>query len=173
MHSAIECILSRHSVRQFTGEKIKEEDLSLIVKAGMAAPSAVNIQPWAFIIVTDKNILQNLCNGLLYAKMLDKAGAAIIVCGIPSKDKRMPQDFWMYDCSAASENILLAVHALGYGAVWTAVYNNERLIQTVRKECKIPENIIPLNVIPIGIPPDKNIKAIDKYKESNVHKNIW
>jgi len=167
MQTIIDCIMSRRSIRQFTGESIKEEDLNTIVKAGMAAPSAINVQPWAFIIVTDKVILNNLCKALPYAKMLDKAGAAIIVCG-DSKEAN-----WVVDCAAATENILLAVHALGYGAVWTAVYKYEDRIEPVRKECKIPKDIIPLNVIPIGVLVEKDNKPLDKYKESKIHRNVW
>jgi len=163
----IEEILSRHSVRKFTGETIKEEDLVTILKAGMAAPSAMNIQPWSFIVITERAILDNLCKALPYAKMLDKAGAAIVVCG-DTKEAN-----WVVDCAAATENILLAAHALGYGAVWTAVYKYESRIEPVRKECKIPKDIIPLNVIPIGVPIEKNAMPIDKYKESNIHKNTW
>ena len=167
MQTIIDGILSRHSVRKFTGESIKENDLNIILKAAMAAPSAMNIQPWSFIIVTDKVILNNLCKALPYAKMLDKAGAAIIVCGDSKEDN------WVVDCAAATENILLAAHALGYGAVWTAVYKYESRIEPVRNECKIPKDIIPLNVIPIGIPLEKNSKSIDKYKENKIHKNVW
>ena len=167
MQKLIETILSRHSVRKFTGESINEDDLNAIIKAGMAAPSAMNIQPWSFIVITDKIILKNLCNSLPYAKMLDKAGAAIVVCG-DSKEAN-----WVVDCAAATENILLAAHALGYGAVWTAAYKYESRIESVRKECKIPNDIIPLNVIPIGVPVDKNVEPINKYKESNIHKNTW
>jgi len=167
MQTLIDGILSRHSVRKFTGDPINENDLNTIVKAGMAAPSAMNIQPWSFIIITDKAILNNLCKSLPYAKMLDKAGAAIIVCG-DSKEAN-----WVVDCAAATENILLAAHSLGYGAVWTAVYKYESRIEPVRNECKIPNGIIPLNVIPIGIAVDKNVKPIDKYNESKIHKIIW
>ena len=167
MQTLLDGILSRRSIRQFTGESIKEEDLNKIIKAGMAAPSAKNIQPWSFIVVTDKDILNKLCKALPYAKMLDKAGAAIIVCG------DIKEENWVVDCAAATENILLAAHALGYGAVWTAVYKYESRIEPVRQECKIPKEIVPLNVIPIGIPVDKNVKPIDKYNQKKIHKNIW
>jgi nitroreductase len=173
MNTFIDMILTRHSVREFTGEIIQKEDLETIVKAGMSAPSAVNIQPWAFIIITEEKILNSLCQNLPYAKMLDKAGGAIIVCGIPEKDDQIAQKFWMMDCSAATENILLAAHSLSYGAVWTAVYPDEDRIKTVREECNIPNNIIPLNVIPIGIPVNRNAQPIDKYKSENIHWNKW
>jgi nitroreductase len=167
MQTVIDGIMSRRSIRQFTGESIKEEDLNTIIRAGMAAPSAKNIQPWDFIIITDKTILNNLCEALPYAKMLEKAGGAIIVCG-DSKEEN-----WVVDCAAATENILLAAHALGYGAVWTAVYKYESRIEPVRKECKIPKDMIPLNVIPIGVLVEKSNKPLDKYKESKIHRNVW
>lgn len=168
----LEIILTRHSVRHFTGEPVSEDDLEKVLRAGMSAPSAVNTQPWAFIVVTERKLLDLLCDSLPYAKMLDKAGAAIIVCGVPNKDKRSPSKFWTMDCSAATENILLAVHSLNLGAVWTAVYPDEEKISAVRKILRIPEEIIPLNVIPIGVPVgDEEPK--DKFKKENIHREVW
>ncbi|MGO9611461.1 MAG: nitroreductase family protein [Dissulfurispiraceae bacterium] len=171
-NQTLDIIYSRRSVRSFTGEEISPENLTKILKAAMAAPSAVNIQPWAFIVVTKRETLDQLCAKLPYAKMLDKAGAAIVVCGIPSKDKVFAKDYWIMDCSAASENILLASHALGLGAVWTAVYVDKERIENVRNILNIPSNIIPLNVIPIGVPKEKG-KALDKFKEENIHWDKW
>jgi len=168
----LETILTRHSVRHFTGGSVSADDLKKILKAGMAAPSAVNAQPWAFIVVTKRELLDLLWERLPHAKMLDKAGAAVIVCGVPGKDKNFFSKFWTVDCSAATENILLAVHSLGLGAVWTAVYPDEEKIKTVREVLKIPSEIIPLNVIPIGVPVgDEEPK--DKFKKENIHREIW
>ena len=166
-------IYSRRSVRKFTGEKVQKDDLLTMLRAGMSAPSAVNVQPWAFVVVTDRETLDELCNELPYAKMLDKAGAAIIVCGIPDKDDTYAKDYWVMDCSLASGNILLAAHALGYGAVWTAAYVDNERIRSVQRILTIPENIIPLNVIPIGIPADRNAKPVEKFKEENIHWETW
>jgi nitroreductase len=166
-------IYTRLSVRRFTGEKVKREDLMAMLKAGMSAPSAVNVQPWAFVVVTDRGTLDKLCDALPYAKMLDRAGAAIIVCGIPDKDDTYAKKYWVMDCSLASENILLAAHALGYGAVWTAAYAEKDRMRSVRKILSIPEKIIPLNVIPIGIPANKDEKPKDKFKEENIHWEKW
>ena len=183
-NEALKNILTRHSVREFTGEEIKKEDLLTILKAAMSAPSAVNQQPWSFITVTNRETLDELCEKLPYAKMLSKAGAAIVVCGLPDKSKILNlilkmiiklslKDFWVQDCSAASENILLSAHALGYGAVWTAVFPSEAVIKNVQKILGIPENVIPLNVIPIGVPVDKNKPPKDKFKENNIHWEKW
>jgi nitroreductase len=173
MNQKITDILSRRSVRTFTGADIPKDDLETIVKAGMSAPSAVNIQPWAFIVVTEREILDKLCNALPYAKMLDKAGAAVIVCGVTDKDDVFAKDYWVMDCSAASQNILLAVHALGYGAVWTAVHPDTERVSAVRSICGIPDNIIPLNVIPIGVPAEAKKEPMNKYKKENIHFDVW
>jgi len=166
-------IYTRLSVRKFTGEKVKKEDLMAMLKAGMSAPSAVNVQPWAFVVVTDRVTLDKLCEALPYAKMLDRAGAAIIVCGVPDKDDTYAKKYWVMDCSLASGNILLASHALGYGAVWTAAYAEKERMGSVRRILSIPENIIPLNVIPIGVQANKDEKPKDKFKEENIHWENW
>jgi nitroreductase len=171
-NEALNTIYTRKSVRSFTGEAVSREALIKILRAAMAAPSAVNIQPWAFVAVTKRETLDELCARLPYAKMLDKAGAAIVVCGIPDKDEVFSKDYWVMDCSAASENILLACHALGLGAVWTAVYVDRERIANVRRILDIPENIIPLNVIPVGVPREKGT-PLDKFKEENIHWEQW
>lgn len=166
-------IYTRRSVRKFTGEPVEKEDLTEILRAGMSAPSAVNVQPWSFVAVTDRDTLDELCEALPYAKMLDKAGAAIIVCGVPDKDDTYAKDYWVMDCSLASGNILLAAHAMGYGAVWTAAYVNDERVRSVRRILSIPENIIPLNVIPVGVPADRDAKPLDKFKQENIHWEKW
>lgn len=171
-NQALDAIYTRRSVRSFTGETIPHDVLMKILRAGMAAPSARNMQPWAFIVVTERATLDSLCARLPYAKMLDKAGAAIVVCGDLEKDDAYGGKYWVMDCSAATENILLACHALGLGAVWTAAYPNDDRISTVREILNVPENIIPLNVIPIGVPKDKG-HVIEKFREGNIHWERW
>jgi nitroreductase len=107
-----------------------------------------------------------------YTTVRFSGSISIVVCGIPEKDEVFSKDYWVMDCSAASENILLACHALGLGAVWTAVYVDRERIANVRNILHIPENIIPLNVIPIGVPKEKG-KALDKFKEGNIHWEGW
>jgi len=169
---ALTVIHSRKSVRHFTGESVSTEALDKIVRAGMAAPTAVNRQPWAFVIVTDSKIMDELKQSLPYARMLDKAGAAIIVCAIPSKAFQESVDFAIIDATCASENILLATEALGLGAVWTAAYPDTERMKTVRNTLGIPEDVIPLNVIPVGHPTGED-KAKDKYKSENIHWGKW
>jgi nitroreductase len=146
--------------------------LDKIVRAGMAAPSAVNMQPWSFVVVTCRQTLDMLNDGLPDAKMLGNAGAAIIVCAMPDKAYNGLKEFAVIDSTLAGENILLAAEALGLGAVWTATYPYEDRMNVVRKVLGIPGNIIPLNVIPIGYPVGTD-KPKNKYKPENVHWQRW
>ena len=127
-NTAIENIFARKSVRTYTPQPIEKEKVDLLVKAAMAAPTAVNKQPWAFVVVDDRKVLDKLAAELPYAKMTAQAPLAIVVCGDLSKALNGETDrYWMLDCSAASENLLLAAESMGLGAVWTAVYpENDR-----------------------------------------------
>lgn len=169
---ALSVIHSRKSVRHFTGEPVDREALETIVKAGMAAPTAVNKQPWAFVVVTDKAQLEALAAGLPYAKMLDKAGAAIVVCALPGKAFQQKAEFAVLDAACASENILLAVEALGLGGVWTAAYPEAERMDHVRSVLGIPAEVVPLNVIPVGHP-DGSDRPKDKFKPDNIHWERW
>ncbi len=172
-NDAISAIMNRKSVRSFTGEAVPGEKLDTILKAAMAAPSAMDKRPWEFIVVTDREILKKLADSLPYAKMAANAGAAIVVAG--DTKRRLGSDdtqFWIMDCSAASENILLAVEALGLGAVWTAVYPDRGRLDAVAKILGIPPHVIPLNLIPIGIPKGEH-KPKDKFDASRIHMNRW
>jgi nitroreductase len=165
-------IHSRKSVRHFTGQDVGKELLDKILRAGMAAPTAVNKQPWSFVVVSDRKTLDNLKEGLPFAKMLDKAGAAIIVCAIPEKAYGQKFEYAVIDSTCAGENILLAAEALGLGAVWTAAYPEKDRMDFVRKTLNIPDNVIPLNVIPIGYPTGED-KPKDKFKSENIHWEKW
>ena len=169
---AITVIHNRKSVRSFTGEAVSREDLEEILRAGMAAPSAVGRSPWEFVVVTDRATLDRLREGLPYAKMLDKAGAAIVVCGIPAKAHLEKIEYAVIDGTCASENILLAVEALGLGAVWTAAYPYKDRAGHVRAVLGIPAEVIPLNVIPIGHPTGAD-KPKEKYRAESIHWQRW
>lgn len=170
---AFSVIFSRKSVRKFQNKPVSRNDLELILKAGMAAPTAVDRRPWAFVAVTDRKMLDTLADKLPYAKMLYQAGAAIVVLG--DLDKTLPgegQAYWIQDCSAVTQNILLAVEALGLGAVWTAVYPSKEREASVREVLGLPLNVIPLNVIPIGVP-DGDPKPKDKWDPTVIHWEKW
>ena len=166
--AALSVIHNRKSVRNFVPDKpVSEEDILTIVKAGMAAPSARDIRPWEILIIDDREALDSLSAGLPYAKMLETAPLAIVVCG----DNNL-SPLWMYDCSAVTQNILLAVEALGLGAVWTAVYPYEDRIEAVMKNTGLPHHILPLAVIPVGYP-NGNFEPKDKFDETKIHRNKW
>ncbi|QZE15030.1 nitroreductase family protein [Halosquirtibacter laminarini] len=173
MNSTIDTILQRVSVRTFKEDKVPREDLELIIKAAMAAPTAVNKQPWEFVVIDNTALLFELGSLLPYAKMTKFAPAAIVVCG---NQKNMldgwEESFWIQDCSAATQNILLAIESLNYGAVWTAVYPDISRIHIVKRILELPEHIVPLNVIPLGVP-DQKSSSKDKYDESKIHINKW
>lgn len=170
---AIENILARKSVRAFTPKPVEKEKVDLLLKAAMAAPTAVNKQPWAFVVVDDRNVLDQLAAELPYAKMTAQAPLAIVVCGDLSKALNGETDrYWMLDCSAASENLLLAAESMGLGAVWTAVYPESDRMAKVRAVLSLPDYIVPLNLIPLGYPQHQE-EAKDKFNTENIHYNKW
>jgi len=169
----LKVIHSRKSVRHYINRKAAKEDLLTLVKAGMAAPTAVDRRPWAFVVITDKAKLEELEAGLPYTKMLTKSGAGIVVCGV--LEKALPgegKEFWIQDCSAATENILLAAESMGLGAVWTGAYPSQEIMGHIRKVLGMPESIVPLNVIPVGYPAGDE-KPKDKFDPANVHWEKW
>jgi nitroreductase len=165
-------IYNRKSVRNFTGELVSKEELLELVKAGMAAPSASNCQPWEFVLATDRKTLDGLGDALPYAKMIYKAGAAIIVCGIPANAHRGFTEYAVIDASLASQNILLAAEAMELGAIWTAAYPYPERMEPVRAILKISPDVIPLNVIPIGHPTGEDVPK-NKYRYEKIHWEKW
>ena len=170
---AITNIMTRVSVRQFTGEKITQAQVDTLLRAAMAAPSAINKQPWAFFVVTDQALIDRLGEALPYSRCQNGAACAIIPCGDLSKAiEGTGRDFWINDVSAATENLLLAAHAMGLGAVWTGLHPDMERVKMVQEMLGMPEHIIPLCVVPVGIPAEQ--PAIkEKYNEANIHYNQW
>ncbi len=163
----LDAIFERKSVRDYDDKPIEKEKLLKLVKAGMAAPSARNLQPWHFLVITDKEKLDSLGEKLPYAKMLKKAPAAVVICG----DKSI-SDLWNQDCCAATQNLLLAAEDLGLGAVWTALYPREERMKVVEEAFSLPENIVPLNIIPVGYPKGES-RPKDKWDKKKVHWENW
>jgi nitroreductase len=157
-------------VRNFTDQPVTKQQIETLLRAGMAAPSAVNRQPWVFYVVTLRKTLDALSEQLPYAKMLTQAQAAIVVCGDMEKAGNLKdKGYWVQDCAAATENILLAAESMGLGAVWTASYPYDDRTKVVIKELNLPENHIPLNVIPIGYPTGEDVPK-NKWNADNI---IW
>ena len=170
-NAAINNIMTRTSIRQYTEEPVTMADIETMLRAGMAAPTAVNRQPWHFVVINSKAKLAELAGNNPRGGMLKQAALAIVVCG--NMEKALPgkgQGFWVQDCSAATENILLAAHALGLGAVWTGLYPDEERAGVVAQVLKLPETYIPLCTIVIGHPAEQP-QPKDKWKPENVSYN--
>lgn len=180
---ALDVIMTRTSIRNFTGEPVPQEQLETILKAGMAAPTAMNSQPWRFVVVTDREKKAQVFGQGPRSEMFQTAGAVIVVCGESTSMRKpfgqpdapeveMENMFWYEDCSAAAENILLAAHALGLGAVWTAGYPGMQRVAPIAEALGIPEKVIPLCVIPVGVPAEAPAPK-DKWKPEYIHWNQW
>jgi nitroreductase len=167
---ALTVIHSRKSVRAYLDKPVTKEQIEILLRAGMASPSAADKRPWAFVAVTDRALLDTLSFSSPYTKHVKKAAAAIIVCG--DTRKGLKSDVWVQDTSAASENILLAAEAIGLGAVWCGIYLNPEPTAYVKRVLGLPAEVIPLNIIAIGWPTGAE-KPKDKWDPSNIHWNRW
>lgn len=163
----LEALQRRRSVRRFTEEAVSKKDIDILMHAAMSGPSACNARPWDFYVVESKAVLQNLHKATKYSDI--SAPLAIVVCGNLSHALPAPlTDFWVQDCSAATENILLAATGIGLGAVWCGIYPNRDAMENVKKTLGLPEESIPLNIIHVGHP-DQFPEPRDQYDEKHVH----
>jgi nitroreductase len=167
---AIKCIMTRRSVRKYTAKKMTETRLRKILEAAMNAPSANNQQAWQFIVVRDRIILNDLAEVHPYAQMLRQAQAGIVICGDLAAEKS--QGYWVQDCAAATQNALLAAHALGLGAVWLGVHPRQPRVEDVQRVLGIPDHVVPLSIVSVGFPGEKP-KAVKRYAKSKVHYEKW
>jgi nitroreductase len=164
----IDTIFSRRSIRRYTGEPVSEEDIRTLLEAAMAAPSASNRKPWHFVVVSERETLNRLAEAHKYAKMLNEAPLCISVCG----DQSVSERFWVQDCSAATENLLLAAAALGLGAVWCGVHPSQDRVKDVSEILGIEAPVVPLNIIAIGHPAEEK-EPRTQYDEDRVHRERW
>lgn len=173
-NAAIDNIMTRTSVRQYQpGRTISADTIETLLRAAMSAPSAVNKQPWEFVVIDNRADIDTLAAILPYAKMLNQAPAAIVTCG--NMERALEGDargYWIQDVSAATENLLLAAHAMGLGAVWTGVYPDSTRVADVRRTLKLPANVIPLAVVPLGYPAAPQSPK-EKWDTTKVHHNVW
>ena len=167
----MEAIFNRRSVRNYTAQPVSEELITILLKAAMAAPSAGNEQPWEFIVVRDRNLLLSVTKVHAYSHMLKEAQSAIIVCADLNR-KKYPQDYWVQDCSAATQNILLAAAELGLGSCWLGVYPDSERVEGFRQIFAIPEHIVPFSAIAVGYAA-KPQKAVDRFDQQRVHLEKW
>lgn len=151
--STLDIIHERKSVRHYERLSVKDKDITTIINAAMAAPTAGNKQPWEFIVIQNRERLDGLAEKLPYGGFLKAAPLAIIVAGNMERAfEGEERDLWVQDASAATENLLLASEAIGLGAVWTGVYPMKDRVKNVSEYLKLPKHIIPLNVVIIGYP---------------------
>ncbi|WP_272699017.1 nitroreductase family protein [Desulfovibrio sp. Fe33] len=166
----LEALRTRRSVRKFEDKPVSEEMVRQILEAAMMAPSAGNGQPWQFIVINERERLDAMADLHPYVKMVMQAQVGIIVCGDLTKEKY--PGYWVQDCAAAMQNLLLAVHALGLGAVWTGIYPKEERVAGYRAMFNIPEHVIPLGFAPIGWPAQRP-KSESRFNPKRVHYNTY
>jgi nitroreductase len=164
-------LISRRSIRKYTGGKVDEEIIRSIIRAGMYAPSARNKRPWHFIVIDDRNVMKRIMEVHPYSSMLAEASHAIVVCG--DKETENGPGYYLLDCSASSQNILLAAHSMGLGAVWLGVEPREERIKAISNILGLPSHIVPVSIISIGIPVKATSIIPDRFEEKQIRRNKW
>ena len=167
-------IFKRTSVRKYKTDSVSKENIELLLKAGMAAPSAMNTQPWEFVVIQDRVILDKITEIHPYSHMLKQAPLAIMICadfekGLP---ELKPKKFWIQDCSAVTQNIMLQATELNLGSVWLGVYPKEEICKPLSEIFKLPSNIIPFSIIAIGHP-EGEVYPKDKFDPNKIHYEKW
>jgi nitroreductase len=166
----LQAIFTRRSIRKFTGAPISNENMETLLKAGFSAPSAHNMQPWHFVVLKNPATLQYIAEMHPYGKMLPQAGCCIIVCGDDEVQKT--KGFLVEDCSAAIQNILLAAHGIGLGAVWCGLYPDPDLTKLIAVTAKLPNNIEPIGMVVVGHKVEDRA-AVDRYDKTKIHYDQW
>lgn len=179
---ALKAIQTRRSIRKYTEQPIEREKIEILLKAAMSAPSAGNQQPWDFIVVTEKETINKVRQVHRHAGPLEGAPLCIIICGNLQKEKlwasklhkifKIKPKYWVLDCSAATENILLAAHAIGLGAVWIGIYPGQDRMRYISRIFGLPRHIKPMAVISIGYPAEEK-GPTDRFIDTNVHWEKW
>ncbi|HHE55361.1 MAG TPA: nitroreductase family protein [Caldithrix abyssi] len=167
---ALEAIYTRRSIRQFTDQPVEAEKIESLLRAAMQAPSAHNKQPWHFLIINDRSLLNQIADFHPYAKMLYKAPLALAVCGDLGKESN--DRYLALNCAAATQNILLTAHGLNLGAVWIAVYPREERIKKIKLLLELPLHIIPISLVAVGYPAQK-VAREDRHDPKKVHVSRW
>ena len=171
--SVIDAIMTRTCIRRFTDQPVDQSLVDQLLRAGMAAPSAMNRQPWHFVVINSRDVLDRIAESSQQPEILHQAEVAIVVCGNLQKTlEGQVADYWVDDTSAASQNILLAAHALSLGAVWMGGYPNKVRYMSLQSVLGLPEHIVPLNLIAIGYPAEHKAPK-DKYSPANVSYNRY
>lgn len=167
---ALQAILTRRSVRKYTDEPVTERNVQTMLRAAMSAPSAGNQQPWRFVVINERELLDAIPDVHPHSRMLLQAPLAILVCGDLQIANRA--DFWVQDCAAATQNLLLAARALDLGAVWTGVHPRQERQEGLRDLLHLPQHVVPFALVAIGHPAVEQMQ-VDRYNEERIHYNKW
>ena len=179
--SALDVIFSRKSVRSYTDQAVTDEQIETLLRAAMAAPTGMNVQPWRFVVVRDQAVKDALAGPR--GGMIAQAPVVIVVCGETTMMRKpwgqpdaepveAENPFWYEDCAAATENLLVAAEAIGLGAVWTACYPMPDRMEPTIAALGLPDNVKPFAVVPVGYPAGDD-QPKDKWKPENVHYDRW
>jgi nitroreductase len=166
----IKAIKTRRSIRKFKDKPVENDKITMIIEAGMYAPSARNEQPWHFIVVDSEYLKLQLMEAHPYAQMLKGAPVAILVCADTKLE--LSEGYWPIDCSAATQNILLAAHSCGLGAVWLGVHPRQERKNAISRIFKLPANIEPFSLIALGYP-DEQKEMPQRFNTGRIHHNSW
>ena len=166
----MKAIVNRRSIRKYTSQPVSDNQVQELLKAAMSAPSAGNEQPWEFVVMRDRSNLNAIPKFHPYSLMLYEASVAILVCGDLSREKY--SGYWVQDCSAATENILLSAVELGLGAVWLGIHPIEERVKAMSKLLKIPETVVPFSLVSIGYPAEQK-EPSDRFDTSRIHFDTW
>lgn len=166
----IQTIINRRSIRKYKSLKIEEGKINSLIKAAMYAPSAMNLQPWHFIVINSENVIAETVKSVPHAEMIKQSHNAILVCGDSSVEKN--ESWLIQNCSAAVQNILLAAYDLGLGSCWIAVHGMNDVVKNLQKQFKLPVGIIPIALIALGYP-DEDVKTEERFNTEKIHFNNW
>ncbi len=167
---AMEAILGRRSIRKYKPGNVSDEMVEQLLRAAMSAPSAGNEQPWHFVVIRARETLASIPKFHPHSRMLCDADVGILTCG--DLKLEVYKGFWVQDCSAATQNMLIAAHALGLGAVWLGIYPLEERIAGIRKLLGLPEDVIPLSLVSIGWPAEEKVH-VNRFRPDRVHYEKW
>jgi nitroreductase len=167
---ALDAISTRRSIRQYQDRPVPQDLIQKVLAAAMSAPSACNAQPWQFLVIHDRKILKEVTRINSHAAMAEQAPLAVLVCGDLSLE--ISAGFWVVDCAAAVQNLLLAAHSLGLGAVWTGVWPREDRIDAFRRLLNLPQQVVAHSLIPLGYPAEEPAHE-DRYRPDRIHRDGW
>lgn len=171
---AIQNMLARISVRQYSDQEITDDALHTILEAGMSGPSAVNARPWSFIVVRDRDMLNKMADGNgRAAEPLREAQVGILICGDLERAFKAAPDYWVVDGSIAAQNMILAANALGIGSVWLGTWPQQNKIDAQKALFNLPEHIVPHSIIAFGYPKEDSRKEKLLYETDRVHFEKW